>query len=180
MEKAGKPMILDPPAHFDSNEWFIMGAAVVVLTICWMLPRRWLPVQTIFLVLFNLYLGKVGDYLLAIPPVDLYDANDTENYEIFDFLLYVAAYPPVVYIMLNVYDKWRLKGMRRVLYIAFFALLTMGLEWLALLAHVFTYKGWHIGYSFFVYCAVYVLNVLVFHWVRRVIIREKGHADPQW
>lgn len=111
--------------------------------------------------------------MIGAPLYDLYDMNDFAKYEYMDSILYLFIYPADAYIMLNFYERWKLKGSSRVLYIVGWALLTMGMEWLADLAHVFTYKGWRLWYSFFVYIGVYTLNVLMLHMAKYLLYRKK-------
>jgi hypothetical protein len=162
-EKAGYYMILYPPERFDLNEWFIIFSSATVIVIALLLPKRFSPALTTVILLFSVSLGQTSDFLICVPPYDLYDVNDSPKYEIFDFLLYYFSYPPVVYIMLHFYDRWKLKGTRLILYIVGFSLTTTGLEWLAKLAHVYKYKGWHLSYSFFVYIGISTLIILFFH-----------------
>ncbi|MBO7746839.1 hypothetical protein I8J29_21720 [Paenibacillus sp. MWE-103] len=173
-------MMLYPPRRFDANEWFILISIALVLTVCLLLPRRFPAPLTLFVYLFNVYLGKVGDFILALPPLNLYDANDVQKYEWFDMVLYFFLYPPVLYILLNLYDRWKPSGYRRVLYVAGWTLLITGLEWAASKAGVFRYHGWHLYYSVFVYAGVILLNVLALRLAGAVIghRRARGAEDP--
>ncbi len=168
-------MILYPPERFDLNEWFIILTATTVVVIALLLPKRFSPPLTTFILLFNVFLGQTTDFLIGVPPYDLYDANDRPKYEIMDFVLYFSSYPPVAYILLHFYDKWEVKGLRRILYIGGGAFLTMGLEWVAELAHVFKYKEWRLWYSLLVYIGIYTLNILALHLARYLL--RKGYRE---
>jgi hypothetical protein len=124
------------------------------------------------MMLFNVFLGQTVDYIIAVPPYDLYDVNDRPNYEIFDFILYFLLYPPTAYLVIYFYNKWRIKGLYVIAYIVGCAILTVGLEWVAHFFHVFTYKNWILIYSFPVYFAVYGLNILVLHLAQYYIQRK--------
>jgi hypothetical protein len=168
-EKAGYYMILYTPVRFDLNEWFIICSAMTGVVISLLLPKRFSHVLTTFILLFNIYLAHTCDFLIAVPPYDLYDINDRPQLEIMDYVLYFISYPPVAYIMLHFYDRWKLKGTRIILYIAGWSFLTMGLEGLAYLAHVCKYNGWQLSYSLLVYIGIYSVNILIFHLARYLI-----------
>lgn len=154
-------MIIYPPEKFDGNEWFIIISLLLVLTIALLLPKRFSPMVVVLLVLFNVFLGQTVDSFIGVPPYDLYDVNDRKEYEIFDGILYFFHYPPSAYLVTYFYDKWRIKGLYVIAYIICCALITTGLEWMAVIFHVFNYKGWKLIYSAPVYMAVYGLNILV-------------------
>ncbi|HEY0827606.1 MAG TPA: CBO0543 family protein, partial [Bacilli bacterium] len=162
-------MILYPPERFDLNEWFILLTATTVILIVLLLPKRFPPALTAFILLFNVFLGQTVDFLIGVPPYDLYDVNDSPKYEITDFVLYFSSYPSVAYTMLHFYDKWEVKGSRVILYIGGWSFLTMGLEWAAELAHVFKYKEWRLWYSLLVYIGIYILNILALHLARYLL-----------
>ncbi|TVX98575.1 hypothetical protein [Paenibacillus cremeus] len=162
-------MILYPPIKFDENEWFIIVSLILVLIPSLLLPNRFSPLTVIFMMLFNVFLGQTTDYILAVPPYDLYDVNDRPDYEIFDFILYFLLYPPAAYLVIYLYSKWTIKGLYIIPYIVGSAALSVGLESVAHIFHVFTYKGWKLIYSFAVYHAVWSLNILMLHFVQSFI-----------
>lgn len=159
-------MIFYPLEKFDGNEWFIIISLVLVFTIVLLLPKRFPALVVVFTMLFNVFLGQTVDYILAVPPYDLYDINDSKKYELFDCLLYFVLYPPTAYLVIYLYAKWKLNGVYLIAYILICAGITTGLEWLADLFHVFKYNQWKIIYSFPVYIAVFGLNILVLQFVQ--------------
>jgi hypothetical protein len=159
-------MILYPPQSFDLNEWFLTGVMIGQLLLVWLMPKRFHLLVTVVILSFNFFLAQTVDLLIAVKPYDLYDANDGPVYEIFDFLLYAFVYPPVAYIVIYLYDKWKPTGWKLIGYVLGWSLLTFGLEGLSLLFRVFQYKGWHLYYSFFVYIGVYVLNICLYKYVK--------------
>lgn len=109
---------------------------------------------------------------MGAPPYDLYDTGDSSKYEIMDSVLYLFTYPLEALIFLTIYDRWRMCEVRRILYIVGWSLLTVGLEWIADLVHVYTYKGWHLTYSFVVYIGVYSLNIVALHLAEHLLNRK--------
>jgi hypothetical protein len=132
-----------------------------------MLPKRFPPVSITVFVVFTVFISQSVDSLIAVKPFDLYDVSDSSKYEVMDIVIYYLNYPSLAYIYLYFYDKWNVKGMYRILYIIGFSLISVFFEWIALLCHVFTYKGWKLWYSPFVYIAVYILYILMFHLQQR-------------
>lgn len=167
-------MILYPPLHFDLNEWFVILALVLMILIVCILPKRFSPVVTTFILVFNVYMGQTIDLLIGAPPYDQYDMLDRDKYEIVDGILYLFNYPLIAYVALTLYGQWKVKGLGRFFYIGAWALITMSAEWVADLAHVFTYKGWRLAYSFIVYLGVYSLNILMLHLTHYLIDRKKA------
>lgn len=166
-------MIMYPPEKFDGNEWFILISLTLVLIIALLLPKRFPPVVVVFMMLFNVFIGQTVDYTIAVPPYNLYDVNDISEYEIFDCLLYFLLYPPTAYLVIYFYNKWRIKGLYVIAYILGCALITVGLEWLAVLFHVFKYNGWKLIYSGPVYFGVYGSNILMLR-LTQYYLRYKG------
>lgn len=164
--------MLPLPKHFDLNEWFTLASAIVAMGFVLMLPKRFSPVEIIAYMTFTIYLSQTVDSLIAIRPYDLYDVNDTPKIELFDMVLYYFCYPPTTYVYLYFYDKWKLGGWKRMLYVIGYALLSTILEGLADLFHVFTYKHWHLYDSFLVYVGVYTLYIFVYRLIRFLLRRD--------
>lgn len=164
-------MILVGPEQFDSNEWFIIGASLLSMLAILLLKRRFPSIVIWFVFLFNFYLGLVVDLTIATPPLDMYDVNDSNKYEWFDVILYLFCYPPTAYVIIYIYDRWKIKGMKLVLYLIACALITTGLEGISVWAGVFHYNGWRLVYSFPVYIAVYLMNIGMLGFIRKHLSR---------
>lgn len=91
-------MILYPPVQFNENEWFLIGVAILNLLVLWLLPARLPAAVTLMIFLYNIYLGQTADYILGLPPYDLYDVNDRPAYEWFDAITYSLVYTPAAYV----------------------------------------------------------------------------------
>jgi hypothetical protein len=165
-ERGAYNMIFWPLDKFDENEWFIIISLVLVMTIARLLRKQISTMVVVFLLLFNVFLGQTVDYILAVPPYDLYDINDSKQYELFDGILYFLLYPPTAYIVIYFYARWRLKGVLVFAYLITWAFITTGLEWMAAVFHVFTYNEWKLIFSFPTYIAVYGLNIMVFEFAQ--------------
>ena len=125
--------------RFDSNEWFVLaglfiGAALVVI-----LPKRFRAKNAIVYYTCGLYSGLFFDHSLGLEPVDFYDVNDSSHYEWTDFLSYVS-FGCVSYIFFYVYDRIGVRPSGIAVYVLVCALLSTGMEWFAVKAHVFHYR----------------------------------------
>lgn len=58
------------------------------------------------------------------------------------------------------------------IYVAVFSGMSVFFEWLALLCHVFTFTGWKLWYSPFVYLVVFTLYIFVYHATEK-FVRER-------
>lgn len=166
-------MILYPPEHFDINEWFTLISLAVTVTIAFLLPKRFSPVAITVYTVFTVFISQSVDSLIAVKPFDMYDVSDSSKYEVMDIVIYYLNYPPYTYIFLYFYDKWQLKGVVRILYVGVFSGISVFFEWLACLCHVFTFNGWKLWYSPFVYLVVFTLYIIVHHATEKVL---RGYA----
>ncbi|MDF2959889.1 MAG: hypothetical protein K0S39_1624 [Paenibacillus sp.] len=159
-------MILYPFETFSSNEWFILTTIAINIVVIWLLPKK-LPVSlTVLLLLTGMMAAKTADFILAIPPYDLYNLNDSSKYEISDLML-SFVYPPFHYYFIYIYHTKRLKGFFVFLYILAVAWFAAGFEYLAHLTGVYNYKGWSLIYSFPVYLTVLGLSIVLYHVLMR-------------
>ncbi len=161
--------MLQLPERFDLNEWFTIVSTILAMGVALALPKRFSPVEITAYTVFTVYLSQTVDALIAIEPFDLYDVNDTSKIEWFDMIIYYFCYPPTTYIYLYFYDKWQVRGWKRVGYVAGYSLLSTLLEGAADLFGVYTYKGWKLYYSFFVYVGVYIIYIFVYIMVRHLL-----------
>jgi len=157
------------PEHFNSNEWFTIVSIVLAMGVALALPKRFSLVEITVYTVFTVYLSQTIDSLIAVEPFDFYDVNDTPKLEWFDIAIYYFCYPPTTYLYLYFYDKWRVRGWKRVGYVLGYSLLSMLLEGVADLFGVYTYKGWKLYYSFFVYVGVYIIYIFVYIMVRHLL-----------
>ncbi|SFB19568.1 MULTISPECIES: hypothetical protein [unclassified Bacillus (in: firmicutes)] len=156
------------PKHFDKNEWWIISLFFFIGFIVFYLHKKSRLVTTseLLLIFFlNIYLASLGDYILAMDPVDLYDTVDLNSGELFDIPLHMIIYPGTIYIALHFYLLIRPK---KSYYIVFWALLLTFLDWISThFFHLYTYKGWNLRYSFLVYLVIMTVNLLLLTRVRK-------------
>jgi presenilin-like A22 family membrane protease len=138
-----------------------------------MLPKRFSPITITVFTVFTVFISETIDSLIAVKPFDFYDVNDSPKFEVMDVAMYYLNYTAYTYIFFYFYDKWKLKGIYRILYLIGFSLLSVFFEWLAHLFHVFTYKGWKLWYSPFVYIGTYILFILIFHLTQKLLNNDE-------
>ncbi|MBD0380535.1 hypothetical protein [Paenibacillus sedimenti] len=161
---AAAAMILFLPIHFDANEGFITIVSIVLLLLFIALPKRIPMPVALLIMIFNSYLGRATDNILASPaPYDLYDTMDTHSYDLFDLLLYSLPYPLQGYLYVYFYDKFRLRGAYQAIHIIIWSVASIIFEAIGVWLSVFKYHGWHLSYSFPVYLLTFCLNSLLFH-----------------
>jgi hypothetical protein len=166
-------VILYPPVRFDTNEWFLLFSLAFLLTIVLMLPKRFSPVSITVFTVFSIFISQTIDSIIAVVPFDFYDVNDSPKFEVMDAAMYFLHYPAYTYIFLYFYDKWKLKGIYRIFYLIGYSLISVFFEWLADHFHVFTYKGWKLWYSPFVYIFTYILFTLFFHLTQKLLNNDE-------
>ncbi|NBD27298.1 hypothetical protein [Paenibacillus glycinis] len=163
--------------HFDSNEWFVLSGLFIGAVLVVLLPKRFRAKNAIVYYTCGLYTGLFFDHSLGLEPIDLYDVDDSSAYEWTDFLSYVS-YGCVSYIFFYVYDRIGVRPSRIAVYVLVWALLSTGMEWLAVQAHVFHYRlGYRLAYSFLIYLIVHSCWLALFHWCEK-IAGERPRRHP--
>ncbi len=154
------------PQHFDQNEWFILFWLVLTFLIVLLLPKRFPLSITILMMLFSSTVARLSDHLLSAT-ADLYDVMDAPTYELFDLFTY-ALYAPFGYLLVYFFEKLTIRGLWIAVYIVIGSIGGTLFEWLALYFHVFTYKGWHLSFSFGVYLLSQIITLLFFNYIKSV------------
>ncbi|TVY09086.1 hypothetical protein [Paenibacillus cremeus] len=157
--------MIELPVSFDANEWFILSSLIITYGLMLLLPKRFPRTITILLFLFTTIIAKMFDLILATPPYDLYDINDTPGYELFDLFTWFL-YPPFGYFLVYLYDRWHLNGIYKWFYILAFSMFSVGFEWLTNQFHVYQYNGWNVIYSLPIYLIVICFTLLYYHFIK--------------
>lgn len=167
------------PQQFDGNEWFLIISFFFIVSFMISLPRRFPNIVAIVFLFLGLGTPMYVDFILAPPPNDLYDVNDTSYYELFEIAFYYL-YPPFAYIFVYFFDKWRVHGLFITVYILVWSMVGTAFEALAVYFHVFKYKGWNLGYSFVFYLAVQSLYILLYHVIKKKYNQTKRATGMNW
>lgn len=161
--------MLPLPKQFDANELFIIISTVLSWTIMFKSPRYVSAVTITIIWTFNVFLALLADITIGVKPNDFYYTIDHNTHELFDVLLHFATYPTLSYFVVNFYQHFKPKGLKLLFYILFWAVVAIALEWISVKFHVFTYTGWKLYLSFFIYLVVFAANI----WLSNFI--EKKH-----
>jgi hypothetical protein len=157
------------PKQFDANEIFIIISTAVSWAIMIKLPKHISPVTLTIIWTFNIFLALLADITVSVKPNDFYYTIDHNKHELFDVILHLATYPTLSYFVVNYNHYIKPKGLKLVLYIIFWSGVAIALEWFSMKFHVFTYMGWKLYLSFFVYLVVFGTSI----WLSNFI--EKKH-----
>lgn len=160
-------MILPLPEKFDANEIFIIVSTVISLFLVYKLPRRLSAVTIIIIWTFNVFLALLADITIGIKPYNFYSTIDHTKHELFDVLLQFVTYPTLPYFVVNFYQFKKPKGLMGLFYIIFWAVVAISIEWVSVKFHVFTYTGWKLYLSFFVYIVVFAANIWLSNFIEK-------------
>jgi VanZ family protein len=152
-------MILPLPEKFDENELFIIFSTVITWALIFILPRRLSAVTITIIWTFNVFLALLADISISVKPYDLYYTIDHKKHELFDVLLHFATYPTLSYFVVSFYQHYKPKGLKHLSLIIFWAGIAIAIEWISVKFNVFTYTGWKLYLSFFVYVVVFTASI---------------------
>ncbi|PLR77076.1 hypothetical protein CU633_12755 [Bacillus sp. V3-13] len=149
------------PIRFDENEWFVIITGLGLL-ICY----RWLkkPFPKLILLTNSIYFfffGLTVDHTIGADyPFNLYDTMDRSYIDIFDLIIYGLHYPLDGYFFyLSVY-RFRPKGLRTVIFVCGWSIVSVILEVIAVYLSVFQYLRWNPVYSFFSYLVIFGISYI--------------------
>ncbi|WP_067619061.1 hypothetical protein [Alicyclobacillus acidiphilus] len=160
--------MLPLPRRFDGNEWFILGTIALGFVCVVLLPKRYPNAVATLVVLFCVSIAVILDHTIATPPLNMYNLNDQQKYELMDVVTYFM-YSPYALISVYLYDRLNPRGIFFVAYIVGWSAFAVCFEWLAVIFHVFTYTGWRLLYSFSVYLIATPLQLLFFRYTMRYV-----------
>ncbi len=149
--------------QFNQNEWFVLTIIIVGIIAVWKAPKLFSAKHSVLLMLFSVFMAKIFDHTIGIPPFDYYDVNDNSRYELLDIISYLM-YGPIGYFIIYLYHFFNIKRRFVSLYILGWAFVAMGTEWIADWFGVFHYKnGYQFYYSFPIYLVVIALHLLLYN-----------------
>jgi hypothetical protein len=154
-------VVFGTPIKFDGNELWVLAGLIVLSFIFFKLPRHFPPALTFVLMLFNANLSICVDFILASKyPFNFYDALDTQQYDLFDFIMDTINYTIYGYLFMYSYDKLRLQGTRNFLLILGWIGLSLLLEWMSIKLNVFKFIHWNLGFSTIAYTFIFTSYII--------------------
>lgn len=154
--------VLPLPKSFDENEWFFLVLLILSIILYKIVPKRFSASTTILLLLLPITVSRLLDKFLSAPDKDWYDVFDSPAFEFFDLVAY-TMYAPFGYFYIYLYDYWKLKGIKLVLYILGWGLFAIGFEWLSHQFHLYKYKDFTFTLGFGFYIPSLILTILFYH-----------------
>lgn len=157
------------PKQWDENEWFILGSHFIGIVAVAMLPKRFPYAVTMLIFIFCVLIVRGVEDLIAGSPFDYYDISDTREYELMDLLVYFL-YCYYGYFYLYIYDimynqSWFRSWLNGLHVIAWLGI-SIAVEWVSVMFHVYHYKGWKLIYSMSVYAMVLGVTMLFYYFLR--------------
>lgn len=134
--------------NFSMNEIALILFNLGGYILMFLLPKR-LSREVAFLgLLSGVATGMLFDFTIGGGILDFYKQNDTNHYELFDFV-YFVLYAPAGYFFMYFYNMLHINKQTFIFYITAWSLLAIALQWVFTLLDVITYQHHYQGlYSF--------------------------------
>lgn len=154
-------------SHFNANEWFVILGLCIGLCMMFILPSRFPRKLFILYFMIGVTFGALSDHNIGTVPISFYDTSDTSAFDIADIPA-ILMYGPYSYLFFYLYEFLKVKNSFIPVYILSWALISTGIEWVAVRLGVFYYHhGYWLGISFVIYLLVHSVWVVFFHLIKR-------------
>ncbi|WP_101846239.1 hypothetical protein [Halobacillus sp. Marseille-P3879] len=152
--------------NFDKNEIWILVMLAVAYIIVFILARKFYRHITALFFLWGFTIGVLFDFTIGGGLMDYYVLNDTDKYEVFDFLYYLL-FGPFSYIFIYLYDSFKINKKTFIWYIAVWALIGTGMQWVFTNMGIIQFKeGYELFYSFPVFLMTQTITGLYYELVK--------------
>lgn len=133
---------------FDLNEISLLVLCFISYGIYFFLPKKFTLQIRILSLMWGFATGVLFDFTIGGGMIDLYMQNDTNAYEIFDFVYYLL-YAPFGYFFFYFYDLFHINRRTFILYITGWSIIGLCAQWVFTLLHIISLqKGYKLIYSF--------------------------------
>jgi hypothetical protein len=157
----------------DSNEIFMLFCTTGAIVLFMLIQKKIHPAVEIAMWLWTILLVEIIDYMLGVPPLDLYDYFDGPNYQPSLAIVHFFMFPAVNGIMLNIYENHKLNKRRKILLIILaFTIISAWFEWLCTKMGVLSYKNWSLLLSIPTYPAAILLSIGTYHIFSKSLLKE--------
>jgi hypothetical protein len=158
--------------QFNANEWFVLITLVIGFLFVFIFPKRFPLKESIFYLLFGIFIGKFFDHTISIKPFDFYDVNDNSTYQFTDFFSYLM-YAPFGYFFIYIYKLLKIKRGMVFPYIVVWSIVAIAIEYFASKLGVYHYKnGYHILFGF----PIYLLCQTCLLWLHYLVQGKKRQS----
>jgi hypothetical protein len=165
------------PERFDGNEIYVICIALIIVGVLYFLEKKYKCLyasELLFIWAFDHMLSVTGDYLLALPPWDLYDTFDEADVDLVDILVHTIDYPGLVIIFVCIYALTKARGIRKVAIVLSGAFTGAVVEFIGVMyLHTFLYKRWNTFYSFLFYILVFSINLYIYDKVHQYVTEKR-------
>ncbi|MFB4166074.1 hypothetical protein ACE1TI_20345 [Alteribacillus sp. JSM 102045] len=150
---------------FDTNEISILIMIVVAYTVLFLLPKKFSPEITLLFLLWGFSIGVFFDFTIGGGLIDFYRLNDSQQYELFDFLYYLL-FPPFSYLFIYFYESLEINRKTFIGYILAWALLGVGMQWIFINLDIIHFQNdYQLIYSFPVFLISQTVTGLYYEFV---------------
>ncbi|MGG1677889.1 hypothetical protein ACIFOT_19305 [Neobacillus sp. NRS-1170] len=163
---------------FDWNEWFSILSALTFFGLFFIIRKYFPLVMVIIIWIYNLAFVATIDYFLIASPFKLYIFGDNPSYELSGGLFHFLIYPSASLIFLFVYDKFELYGKKTGWYILVWTGFALFFEWLCVINHALTYKGWKLYYSIPTYPIASIMLITLFRFTKKKLHKLSLQKSP--
>jgi hypothetical protein len=155
--------------QFNTNDFFILSAIVILYFIIYLLPKLFLKKSTSFLLIFyGITVATIFDNSIGAHVFDYYDIMDGKKYTIMDVVAYLV-YGPFGYFFIYLYEKYKIKGHWILIYVLTWTIVSLLFELLNVHLGVFTYKN---GYKWYFSIPIYLYVQLILLYLYKFMIKE--------
>ena len=161
--------------NFDKNEISILIMLIISYGLVYILPRKYKRDITLFFLFFGFTIGVVFDFTIGGGLIDFYTLNDSQRYELFDFLYYLL-FAPFSYLFVYLYDALHINKKTFIVYIISWAFIGVGMQWVFTLLNIIEFqKGYRIPYSYAVFLTTQTITALYYELVssKEPVLRKR-------
>ncbi|WP_426452037.1 hypothetical protein ACP26L_08225 [Paenibacillus sp. S-38] len=144
--------------NFNLNEISILFLNAGAYLLIFFLPRKLTPQVRTLTLLWGFAVGVLFDFTIGGGLLDFYMVNDTNHFEVFDFLYYFL-FAPFGYYFFYFYEILRINKKTFVPYVLAWSVVGVAAQWGFTLLEIITFqKGYKVPYSFPVFLVTQTLT----------------------
>ncbi|WP_078382455.1 hypothetical protein [Sutcliffiella halmapala] len=153
--------------NFDKNEIYLLVMLVVAYSAFFLFPKRLSTDITLLFLVWGFATSTLFDFTIGGGLLDFYKVNDSNQYELFDFLGYFL-FAPFSYFYIYFYQKFNITRKRFIFYVLVWCVIALGMEWLSTWMDVIHYQnGYKLHYSLVVFLTTQTVTTLYYELVKK-------------
>ncbi|MGK9184788.1 hypothetical protein KXS12_21360 [Priestia filamentosa] len=152
---------------FDKNEIFLLLFNLFAYIIVVLLPRKFTTRVTLLSFLWGITIGMLFDFTIGGGLLDYYRTNDSNRYEIFDFI-YFLLYGPFGYLFFYFYEGLKINKKTIMIYTLGWAFIGILFQLIFMKTEILTLqKGYSLSYSFVIFLVTQTISGIYYEKLRR-------------